>query len=197
MTQKSDSLPKALGDSLREKERATATAENMKLEMGDPVCSCCCCPYTPAPTGRNAAALIDRYVMPKKGEVDIYERKLSQRAGSWGELCCGKGCRCACECCCCCLLEEVLSDFVVTNHRMLVEQRATQRYCRCTKCCKKTPNLRASYLAHHRAASYVTEKPIRPLLPSKIRVDFIIKLCPSGERFYPAGLMLRQKPYMV
>merc|ERR1719356_191110 len=73
MTQKSDSLPKELGDSLREKERATATAENMKLEMSDPVCSCCCCPFTPAPTGRNAAALIDRYVMPKKGEVDIYE----------------------------------------------------------------------------------------------------------------------------
>jgi len=95
------------------------------------------------------------------------------------------------------MLEEVLSEVVISDHRILVEQRATQRFCRCCKCCKKTPNIRATYLAHYRAASYVTDKKIRSVLPNKIRVDFIIKLCPSGERFYPPGLMLRQMPYQV
>merc|ERR1712048_423401 len=95
------------------------------------------------------------------------------------------------------MLEEVLSDFVVSDHRILVEQRAVQRFCRCCKCCKSTPNIRAAYLAHYRAASYVTDKKVRPKLPNKLRVDFIIKLCPTGERFYPPGLMLRQVPYQV
>merc|ERR1712023_349068 len=32
---------------------------------------------------------------------------------------------------------------------------------------------------------------------SKLKIDLCLKLLPTGERFYPPGLMLHQRPYII
>ncbi|CAJ1404400.1 unnamed protein product [Effrenium voratum] len=104
----------------------------------DPPGSGCCCPHTPPPPMMGTAkSILDRYCKRIKGELNVYGRKLVTRPSRCKDLCCGKGIRCGCECCCCCQLDELLTEFIVTTHRILVEQRAAQRYCRCTAVCRR------------------------------------------------------------
>merc|ERR1712113_632889 len=57
--------------------------------------------------------------------------------------------------------------------------------------------IRASYIAHTRASAYVYHKPIKPMGLKKLRIDLCVKILPTGERFYPPGLMIHQRPYLV
>ncbi|CAJ1458342.1 unnamed protein product [Effrenium voratum] len=164
----------------------------------DPPGSGCCCPHTPPPPMMGTAkSILDRYCKRIKGELNVYGRKLVTRPSRCKDLCCGKGIRCGCECCCCCQLDELLTEFIVTTHRILVEQRAAQRYCRCTAVCRKTPGIRVTFLAHNQAAAYVGLMPMKTLTRKKIQQDFTIKLLQQGAREYQQGLMLHQKPYVI
>jgi len=170
-------------------------------EPKDPPCSCCCCPFTPAPVGigEPGQKLVDRYLKRKKGEKDVYGRVLAVRPTTCKDLCCGRGCfRCACECCPCCMLDEMSTEFMITTHRLLVEQRVAHRYGRrCSACCRKTPNLRTTFLSHDQADAYVIETPLRNVSMSKLASDFSLKILQKYTREYQQGLMLHQKPYQV
>ncbi|CAE6965629.1 unnamed protein product [Symbiodinium natans] len=164
----------------------------------DPPGSRVCCPHTPPPPMMgNAKSILDRYCKRIKGELNVYGRKLVTRPSRCKDLFCGRGCNCGCECCCCCQLDELLTEFIVTTHRILVEQRAAQRYCRCTAMCRKTPSIRVTFLAHNQAAAYVGLMPVKALTRTKIQQDFTIKLLQQGAREYQQGLMLHQKPYVI
>mmetsp|Transcript_9709 Transcript_9709/g.16935 ORF Transcript_9709/g.16935 Transcript_9709/m.16935 type:complete len:199 (-) Transcript_9709:138-734(-) len=145
----------------------------------------------------TAKSILDRYCKRVKGELNVYGRKLSTRPSRCKDLFCGRGCNIGCECCCCCQLDEMLTEFVVSTHRILVEQRAAQRYCRCTAVCRKTPSIRVTFLAHNQAAAYVGLMPVKPLTRTKIQQDFTVKLLQLGAREYQQGLMLHQKPYVI
>merc|ERR1712087_817399 len=139
---KLDALQPQMGKDFYEKEK-----EVKQEEPPDPTCSCWCCPYTPPPPGETKV-LLERYCHRHRKENDVYGRKLSIRPlQCCSELCCGRGCNCEFSCCCCCQLDELLTDFIVTTHRIVVEQRCVQRYCRFFACCRKTPNIRTTYLA--------------------------------------------------
>lgn len=162
----------------------------------DPFGSCICCPNTPKPPATKGLTLLDRYCSRMDTEKDVYGRMLSMRPASCLELFCGRGCNCECSCCCCCQLDECLSDLIVTTHRTLIEQRAAQRYCGwCT--CRKTPNIRVTFLGHNQAGAYLCDKPATAWGLWKLRKDLTIKLLPDMSREYPAGLMLHQKPYAI
>jgi len=165
----------------------------------DPGGSKICCPNTPPPPmmGNPNASILDRYCKRIKGEVNVYGRKLVTRPSRCKDLFCGKGFTIACECCCCCQLDELLTEFMVTSHRILVEQRAAQRYCRLTAFLRKTPSIRVTFLAHNQAAAYVGLMPVKTLNRKKIQQDFTIKLLQKGAREYQQGLMLHQKPYVI
>lgn len=118
------------------------------------------------------------------------------RPATCGKICCGKGCRCACTCCPCCEFHELLQEFVVTNMRILVEQRSVQRYCRITSACNKVPNIRATFLVLEQASAYVCLRTSSPIaLTNSIRTDLCFKLLAKGAREYPSGLMMHQSPY--
>uniref|UniRef100_A0A7R9ZY48 Uncharacterized protein n=1 Tax=Pyrodinium bahamense TaxID=73915 RepID=A0A7R9ZY48_9DINO len=178
----------------------TFMAEEKQLkeeEPPDPLCACCCCPYTPPPTGFQGETLLERYAMRYPREMDIYSRKMAIRPATCLELYCGRGCQLECACCCCCRLDELLTDFVITTHRILVEQRTVQRYCRWFACCRSTPNIRTTYLAHNKASAYLCQKDAMPFGFSKLRQDLGIKLLSQDAREYTAGLMLMQRPYLI
>lgn len=184
-----DPLRPALGESfLQEERRHGATDE----ELPDPLCACLCCPYSPPPVGLDGP-LLERYVTRKPRELDVYGRKLAVRPASCGELCCGRGCRLGC----CCRLEELSTDFIVTTHRILVEQRSVQRYCRFVAFLRRTPNIRATFLAHHRAAAYLCEKEAAAYGLTKVKRDLSIKLLQKDAHEYTSGLMLMQRPYAI
>lgn len=167
-------------------------------EPPDPGGSRICCPHTPPPPMMgNAKSILDRYCKRIKGELDVYGRKLVTRPSRCKDLFCGRGFNIACECCCCCQLDEMLTEFMVSTHRILVEQRAAQRYCRCTAFLRKVPSLRVTFLAHNQAAAYVGLMPVKALTRKKIQQDFTIKLLQQGAREYQQGLMLHQKPYAI
>ncbi|CAL1155773.1 unnamed protein product, partial [Cladocopium goreaui] len=85
----------------------------------------------------------------------------------------------------------------VSSHRILVEQRAAQRYCRATAFLRKVPSIRVTFLAHNQAAAYVNLMPVKTLNRKKIQQDFTVKLLQKGAREYQQGLMLHQKPYVI
>jgi len=64
-------------------------------------------------------------------------------------------------------------------------------------CCRATPNIRATYLAHHRVAAYLMVKPVSPMGMRNVKQDLCIKLLATGQRQYQAGLMLHQRPYQI
>lgn len=165
----------------------------------DPGGSKICCPNTPPPPmmGNPKASILDRYVKRIKGEVNIYGRKLVTRPSRCKDLFCGKGFTIACECCCCCQLDELLTEFMVSSHRILVEQRAAQRYCRATAFLRQVPSIRVTFLAHNQAAAYVNLMPVKTLNRKKTQQDFTVKLLQKGAREYQQGLMLHQKPYVI
>eukprot|EP00929_Paragymnodinium_shiwhaense_P065132 TRINITY_DN32689_c0_g1_i2.p1 TRINITY_DN32689_c0_g1~~TRINITY_DN32689_c0_g1_i2.p1 ORF type:complete len:1459 (-),score=284.39 TRINITY_DN32689_c0_g1_i2:190-4566(-) len=187
-----DALRKEWGRSLEDEERALPTEETP-----DPPCACCCCPYTPPPQGVDVGDVLHRYVQPKQAELHVYGKRCTIRPATCGELCCGRGCRFECSCCCCCQLDECINEMCTTNHRLLIEHRAVQRYCRFYACCRKTPTIRATYLAHHRASGYLVEKPVSPIGFKKTKQDLCVKLLATGQRQYQAGLMLHQRPYLI
>uniref|UniRef100_A0A7S4QPU2 Uncharacterized protein n=1 Tax=Alexandrium monilatum TaxID=311494 RepID=A0A7S4QPU2_9DINO len=188
------SLSPEMGAEFRRKEHAMRQSEQ---HLPDPACSSMCCPYTPPPVDMSNGPLLERYVSRKRGEVDVYGRKLVVRPASCGELCCGRGCVCEFSCCCCCRLDEVVTDFVVTTQRILVEQRTVQRYCRWYACCRSTPNIRTTYLAHHRAAAYLCQKDAQAFGIAKLKTDLNVKLLQKDAREYTSGLMLMQRPYAI
>eukprot|EP00931_Biecheleriopsis_adriatica_P073719 TRINITY_DN47951_c0_g1_i1.p1 TRINITY_DN47951_c0_g1~~TRINITY_DN47951_c0_g1_i1.p1 ORF type:complete len:1270 (-),score=211.07 TRINITY_DN47951_c0_g1_i1:81-3404(-) len=191
-----ETLNVKMGRDLLEKEKHEG-----QFDVPDPSGSKCCCPQTPPPpltgAGGPDTSVLDRYCKRMKGEKDVYGRRLCVRPTRCKDLLCGRGLRCALECCCCCQLDEMLSEFTVSTHRIVVEQRASQRYCRCTAIFKKTPNVRVSYLAHNKASAYVCLMPVKTITRTKIQQDFTIKLLQQGARVYQQGLMLHQKPYAV
>mmetsp|Transcript_92226 Transcript_92226/g.247329 ORF Transcript_92226/g.247329 Transcript_92226/m.247329 type:complete len:958 (+) Transcript_92226:1-2874(+) len=178
-------------------EKMRAEKEQGQDELPDPTCSCCCCPYTPPPVAMKGDNLLDRYAYRFKGEKNVYTRKLAIRPSTCGELCCGRGCNIECSCCCCCQLDELLTELTMSTHRVIVEQRAVQRYCRFFACCRTTPNLRVTMLAHIKASAYLRDQPSQAWGLQKLRMDLQIKLLNKGAREYPAGLMLNQKPYLI
>eukprot|EP00933_Yihiella_yeosuensis_P016592 TRINITY_DN14106_c0_g1_i1.p1 TRINITY_DN14106_c0_g1~~TRINITY_DN14106_c0_g1_i1.p1 ORF type:complete len:1140 (+),score=199.66 TRINITY_DN14106_c0_g1_i1:512-3421(+) len=193
---KVDKLDPKMGEGLMKEEK-----ELKEQGSPDPGCSFLCCPYTPPPQAMGDPKLkdqlIDRYLYRIKGEKDVYGRKLQIRPITCGQLFCGRGFNIECSCCCCCQLDELLTEFMVTTHRILVEQRAAQRYCRLFSCARKTPNIRTTFLAHNQAAAYLNESTPTSMGVSKVRQDLTIKLLQTGAREYQAGLMLHQKPYLV
>lgn len=64
-------------------------------------------------------------------------------------------------------------------------------------CCRSTPNIRATYLAHQRVAAYLMVKPTAPMGMKKVKQDLCIKLLATGQRQYQAGMMLHQRPYQI
>eukprot|EP00930_Biecheleria_cincta_P042185 TRINITY_DN29013_c0_g1_i1.p1 TRINITY_DN29013_c0_g1~~TRINITY_DN29013_c0_g1_i1.p1 ORF type:complete len:1325 (-),score=197.34 TRINITY_DN29013_c0_g1_i1:76-4050(-) len=168
-------------------------------EPPDPACACCTCPYTPPPMmlGTKASNLVDRYLVRAKGEQDVYGRRLTVRPSTCGQLCCGRGIAPRCECCWCCNLDEMITEFLVSSHRIVVEQRVAQRYCRIISCCRATPNIRCTFLALNQAAAYLAITPCRQLGLTRLQQDFTLKLLQSGAREYQPGLMLNQKPYII
>jgi hypothetical protein len=191
--QKKATLHPHEGEVCMRKEKESGKEE----DLPDPWCSCCCCPYTPPPVAMKGTTLLDRYAKRVKGEKDVYSRKLAIRPSTCGELCCGRGCNIECSCCCCCQMDELLTDMTISTHRILVEQRTVQRYCRFFACCRETPNIRVTMLAHIKASAYLREAPAQPWGLSRVRTDLTVKLLHAGGREYASGLMLHQKPYLI
>lgn len=210
MTRQSRCVTPELGrqlieDEARLSEELTQTYPGMKgdqNELIDPVGACMCCPtdtpdYFPDTGQERVSDFLERYCKLQMNEEKVYQRKLAIRPASCGELWCGRGCQCEFSLCCCCVLEEVAQRIAFSNHRILIEHAAWQRYCRCCRFCKKEPPIRATYVAHCRAEAYLVEMPIRPVGLWNLRKDLCIKLLASGSRDFYCGLMLHQRPYLM
>lgn len=172
--------------------------EESRTHLTDPPCSWCCCPHTPAPplnSRQKNRNVLERYSDLKKGETECYERKLATRPATCLEFFCGKPCEFSC--CCCCQLDEISNHLSVSNHRMVVEHMATQRYCRWCSCGRRYPNIRATYLVHIRAGAYRVDSPITPVGLTSLRKDLEIKRLVVGTKNFFAGLMLHQRPYLI
>jgi hypothetical protein len=100
------------------------------------------------------------------------------------------------ECCPCCILDETITDLLITSHRVIVEQRMNQRYCRqLFFWLRPVPNVRVTFIANHSATAYIMERNPKRYCINQERTDFLMRIMPIDFREFPSGLVLRQQPY--
>eukprot|EP00927_Polykrikos_kofoidii_P040278 TRINITY_DN34466_c0_g1_i1.p1 TRINITY_DN34466_c0_g1~~TRINITY_DN34466_c0_g1_i1.p1 ORF type:complete len:1534 (+),score=217.20 TRINITY_DN34466_c0_g1_i1:151-4752(+) len=201
LTMKLQELTPQMGARFKEQEDQEAEtvkrSRHVKDDIPDPPCAWCCCPQSPALQGMGDKPVLDRYCERKKGEADVYLRNFAIRPATCVELCCGRGCNCELSCCCCCQLDECRNEFCVSNHRIVIEHRASQRYCRLCMWCRLPPVVRMTFIAHYQTAAYLVMKPVQPFGISKVKQDLCVKLLAEGHKQYQAGLTLHQRPYII